>query len=228
AVRLEMRLALQRRLGAVGRGERDALRAEVRKRPDHAAEGGEEVNAARALEAPDQLRLAFLAQRIAHRGVRHDDDRGLHHGKERHVLVEVLDLAAVALLLPRVRARLAVRHHAREVHRHARRREADHLRLDGRVAGWNEEAEPNRGQTPILFRRYGHSFPLALEASSPQHAATAISAKTIDARASRLKGDEAVLERVGAAFGKRYDSMPEDVARLGRKADIDHASRRMR
>jgi hypothetical protein len=54
----------------------------------------------------------------------------------------VIDLLPVSLLLSLVRARHAARHEqAMKVHRNARRREAKHLGLGGRVAGRKEEAE---------------------------------------------------------------------------------------
>src|ERR1051325_9724960 len=128
---------------------------EAHEREQHAAEGGDERNSARAPEALDELALAFLPEGGAHGGVRQRDHSRLHHGEERHVLVEVRDLASVALILAAVRSGLAVRHHAREVHRDALGREADHLRLHGRVAGRHEEADAGHGgrigTVPIQF-----------------------------------------------------------------------------
>src|SRR5271163_160414 len=79
---------------------------------------------------------------IARRGVRDDDDFGFDHRQQFDAIVDILDHRAVALGLPRERARSAVRDHAVEVQRDAFRRHCDHFRFHGRVPRRHQKAQP--------------------------------------------------------------------------------------
>ena len=141
AMLLQVSLALERDLLAVGCAERDALDAKLPERGGHAAEGRREGERVLGLQALQERGLGAAAERIAGGGVGKHDDVGLHHGEERGAFVDVLDLAAVALLLSVMGSRRSTGDEPREMHRHARRRHRDQFRLDRGVARRDEEPQ---------------------------------------------------------------------------------------
>src|SRR5262245_14640179 len=152
AVLLQQRFALERRLLAVGRAERDARRAQHLEGGKDAAESGGDDGAALISQTLHELGLATPAERIAGRGVGEHDDAGLDHGEQLRAFADVLDLRAVALLLSVERPRRSMCDHAREMNRNALGRHCDDFRLDRRISRWNEEAEPDApGHDDVSF-----------------------------------------------------------------------------
>src|SRR5262245_25122526 len=143
AVLFEQRLALERRLLAVGRAERDARRTQRLEGGEDAAESGGDGCAALSSQALHELGLGTPAERVAGGGVGEHDDVGFDHGEQLRAFADMRDLRAVALLLSVERARRSMRDHAREMNRNPLGRHCDHFRLNRRIPRGNEEAEPD-------------------------------------------------------------------------------------
>jgi hypothetical protein len=150
AVFLQVRLALERSLFAVGRTERHALYVERAERSDHAAEGSCKGNCVLGLQARQEIGFGITAERVAGCGMGENNGVGFHHREERGAFVDVLDLAADALFLSVMASGGTTGDQPREMHRNARRCHGEEFGFDRRVAWRDEEAQT---RTPSLHER---------------------------------------------------------------------------
>src|SRR5262249_45565487 len=90
---------LTRNFGAIGRAERDPLCAEGLKGGSNTTKGGSKGYRVLGLQAPQQRGLGHVSKCVAGGRMAEDDDVRLHHCEQLGTLVDMLDLAPVALLL---------------------------------------------------------------------------------------------------------------------------------
>src|SRR5262245_22908345 len=122
---LKMRLAPERDLGAIGRAERDTFCAEGLKGGSNTAKGGSKGYRIAGMQALQELGLGAAPNCVAGGRMAEDDDVGLHHCQQLSTLVDVFDLAPIALLLSLMGAGGPTGDQSRKVNRDTGRRHCD-------------------------------------------------------------------------------------------------------
>src|SRR5215813_185428 len=168
AVFHQMGVGLVGDLTIVRRPERDALDGKAGERCGDTAERRRNGHGVLSLHALNERGLGTLAQRITRRRMRDHHHTGLYQREQASGFVNVLNLGAVAFLLPVMASGGAMRDHPREMHRYTGRRHRRHFWFDRWVARRNEKAEP---RTPSL---HGHRPPPGAQGKSSNTATARI------------------------------------------------------